>query len=525
MRILLKSLIVGTCSVLLCCAAVAAQQDIAAQVAKLDQFIENARQTWKVPGLSVGIVHDGKIVLNKGYGIRRDGSNDLVTSDTLFAIASNTKAFTTAALSILVERGKLNWDDRVRQHLPYFELYDSFVSDEMRVRDLVCHRSGLGTFSGDLLWYGTPYSSEEIVRRARFLKPEGRFRDHYGYSNLMFIAAGEVIAKVSGKPWSEFVRDELLLPLGMNRTKWSIDQISPTDDAATPHKTLAEGNHTIAWSKWDSMMAAGGLISSSTDMSQWIKLQLRQGELDPKGRLFSQQSSNEMWAAHTIIPIGEGSRRMFPGTHFRAYGLGWALMDQHGKKIVSHGGGYDGMYSCVMMVPEAKLGVVILTNSMTSLPNAIAYQVVEEFISPGSTRDFSQEYMANFLKDRKEFDERISKSTTVKQAGTSPSHALSAYIGKYRDAMYGDAEVLLVGDRLQLKLLPNPDLVADLSHMHFDTFQIQWQKELAWFGSGACQFELDIDGSVKSFRLDVPNDDLWFYELHFERVPAEVATK
>lgn len=525
MRLLLMKFLVGLGFLLLASSACKAQQDVASQVAKLDQFIENARQTWKVPGLSVAIIHDDKVVLNKGYGVRREGSSDPVTPETLFAIASNTKAFTTAALAILVERGKLNWDDRVRQHLPYFELYDAFVSDEMRVRDLVCHRSGLGTFSGDLLWYGTPYTAEEIVRRARFLKPEGRFRDHYGYSNLMFIAAGEIIAKVSGKPWSEFVRDELLLPLGMNRTKWSIDQISPTDDAATPHKTLAEGSHPIAWSKWDSMMAAGGLISSSEDMARWIQLQLRQGELDSKGRLFCQKSSEDMWAAQTIIPVGETSRRMFPSTHFRAYGLGWALMDQHGKKIVSHGGGYDGMYSCVMMVPEAKLGVVILTNSMTSLPNAIAYQVVEGYLSPSSTRDFSQEYLANFSKDRIEFDERIAKSIEVKQVGTSPSRALTSYVGKYRDAMYGDAEVLLVGDRLQLKLLPNVDLVADLSHLHYDTFQLHWQKELAWFGSGACQFELNFDGSVRSFRLDVPNDDLWFYELHFERLPKEAATK
>jgi CubicO group peptidase (beta-lactamase class C family) len=299
----------------------------------------------------VAVVKDGETVLAKGYGVRELGAPGPVDEHTLFAIASNTKAFTAAALAILVEEGKLSWDDPVTDHLPYFRLYDPYVSQEMRIRDLLSHRSGLGTFSGDLLWYGTGYSAEEVVRRARFLPPAGPFRASYGYSNLMFIAAGEVISAVSGKPWQDFVEERILGPLEMNRTVTSVSDLPPVDNVATPHKNRMDGIYPLAWYNWDAMAAAGGVISSVSDMAEWMKLRLNHGELDGL-TLFSEDSSWEMWTIHTPMAMSPGARRSQPTTHFRGYGLGWSLNDYEGRLVASHGGGYDGMFSRVVLVPE-----------------------------------------------------------------------------------------------------------------------------------------------------------------------------
>ena len=304
-------------------------------ISELDEYIAGAREAWDVPGLAVAIVKDDRVVLAKGYGVREHEKAEAVDADTLFAIASNTKAFTAATLAMLAEEGKLTWKDRVQEHLPYFRLYDPYVSAEMRVDDLLCHRSGLGTFSGDLLWYGTPYSPEEVIRRTRHLPPAGSFRAHYGYSNLMFLAAGEVVAQISGKPWSEFVRERVLDPLGMNRTTVTVSRLEELGNFATPHKPTPDGLRTLAWQNWDTMAAAGGIISSVNDMTKWLRVQLNHGKINEDRRLFNKASSQRMWAPQTIIPLSDFSREHYPSTHFRAYGLGWSLADYKGRKLVS----------------------------------------------------------------------------------------------------------------------------------------------------------------------------------------------
>ena len=492
------------------------QDQPAVDLAKLDAFIAKAQTDWNVPGLAVAIVKDGRVVHAKGYGVRELGKDAAVDADTLFAIASNTKAFTSASLAILNEEGKAKWNDHVQQHLPWLQLYDPYVSAELRIEDLLCHRSGLGTFSGDLLWWGTTYSPKDVLQRAKHLKPEGPFRAHYGYSNLMFLAAGEVIAEASGKSWAEFVKQRILIPVGMTRSITSTNDLADIDNVASPHKPKPDSIGAIPWYNWDTMAAAGGIISSVNDMSKWLIVQLNNGELGEGKRLFSEKSSQQMWAAHTIIPVSKSSRSRYPTTHFRAYGLGWGLADFKGRKTVSHGGGYDGMYSRVVMVPEEKLGIVVLTNSMTGISSAIANTIVDEYLG-GETRDWSGEGLASDIKGRKAFYDRIQESITAKATGTKPSHALPAYTGKYTGALYGDASVDLDGDKLVLQLEPNKDLVADLSHLHYDTFVIHWRTESAWFGSGTAQFIMDAAGQVQEIKLDVPNDDLWFYELELKR--------
>lgn len=488
-----------------------------ATIAQFEAYVESARQQWQVPGLAIAIVKDDQVLLSKGFGNRRVGSVETVDQHTLFAIASNSKAFTSAALAILVDEGKLKWDDRVTQHLPWFRLKDELATREIRVNDLLCHRSGLGTFSGDLLWWGTGYSPKQVLQRAAELEPASSFRSDYGYSNLMFLAAGEVITAVSGQIWSDFVRERILLPLEMNRSTTSIRDLISLENYATPHKTHVDRSQPIPWMNWDAMAAAGGIISSADDMSRWLRLQLRQGDLDGKKRIFSAAASHEMWQAFTPIKLGSAPSQRFPSTHFRAYGLGWALSDYQGLKVVGHGGGYDGMYSQVLMVPEKKLGVVVLTNSMTSISSLLAYRALDVLLD-GDKKDWSADNLAQFRKSREEFTAKIAKITTPVVAGTKPSHPFSDYVAKFRCPMYGDATISLEGEQLVLRLLPYPLLVAELKHLHYDTFEIRWRNEFAWFDGGTAHFVADARGKFQKLELDVPNDDLWFHELKLQRL-------
>lgn len=488
-----------------------------ATIADLESYVETTRQQWQVPGLAIAIVKDDQVVLSKGFGNRKSGSPETVDQHTLFAIASNSKAFTSAALAILVDEGKLKWDDRVTQHLPWFRLHDELATREIRVNDLLCHRSGLGTFSGDLLWWGTDYTPKQVLQRAAELEPASSFRSAYGYSNLMFLAAGEVINAVSGQSWPEFVRDRILRPLEMNRSTTSVRDLVSLDNYATPHKTHLDRSQPIPWMNWDAMAAAGGVISSADDMSRWLRLQLRQGDLDGTKRVFSAAASHEMWQSYTPIKLSSTPSQRFPSTHFRAYGLGWALSDYQGMKVVGHGGGYDGMYSQVLMVPEKKLGVVVLTNSMTSISSLLAYRVLDVLLD-GDKKDWSTENLAQFRKSREDFAARITKITTPAVAGTKPSHPLNEYAAKFRCPMYGDATVSLEGEQLVLRLLPYPALVAELKHLHYDTFEIHWRNEFAWFEGGTAHFVADARGKFQRLELDVPNDDLWFHELKLQRI-------
>lgn len=333
----------------------------------------------------------------------------------------------------------------------------------------------------------------------------------------MFLAAGEVINAVSGQSWPEFVRDRILRPLEMNRSTTSVRDLVSLDNYATPHKTHLDRSQPIPWMNWDAMAAAGGVISSADDMSRWLRLQLRQGDLDGTKRVFSAAASHEMWQAYTPIKLSSTPSQRFPSTHFRAYGLGWALSDYQGMKVVGHGGGYDGMYSQVLMVPEKKLGVVVLTNSMTSISSLLAYRVLDVLLD-GDKKDWSTENLAQFRKSREDFAARITKLTTPVVAGTKPSHPLSEYAAKFRCPMYGDATVSLEGEQLVLRLLPYPALVAELKHLHYDTFEIRWRNEFAWFEGGTAHFVADARGKFQRLELDVPNDDLWFHELKLQRI-------
>ena len=325
-----------------------------------------------------------------------------------------------------------------------------------------------------------------------------------------------VVESASGKPWCEFIEQRILKPVEMNRTVCSVRDLIEQDNFATPHKTLLSGSVPIPWVNWDAMAAAGGIISSSNDMTKWLQFQLNGGQIAEEERLFSENLGWEMWQNHMPMRISKAASQRSPHTHFRGYGLGWALNDLHGYKLVGHGGGYDGMYSKVLMVPEQKLGVVVLTNSMTGVGDYLCTLMISRLLGLPETST-SQESRDRFMKSREEFESRLEKSVQPVVRGTKPSHPLEDYCGQFECPMYGGASVTAEGEGLVLRLLPNPDLVADLEHLHYDTYAIKWRKEFAWFGPGTAHFVADAKGALVAIELDVPNDDLWFYELRLRR--------
>jgi CubicO group peptidase (beta-lactamase class C family) len=497
-------------------ALVSAWIPAAAQVdmRSIDASLSEAQKAWNVPGMAVAIVKDDSVVFAKGYGVREIGKPDAVDRQTLFAIASNTKAFTSALLAALVDERKVSWNDRVQQHLPYFQLYDPYVSSDTRIRDLLSHRVGLRTFSGDLIWYGTSYSREEVVRRARHLKQAYPFRSGYGYSNIMFVAAGEIVAKVTGGSWEEALQRTILGPIGMTNTVLSVNDLTGRTNVATPHGEENGVIRTCPWYNWDNLAAAGGIISNVDDMAKWMRLQLNRGQWDTL-RIWSEAQSRVMWTPHNNFVVGGPSARA-PHTNFSGYGLGWDVADHRGHLVVEHGGGYDGMFSQTLLVPDIKLGVIVLTNGMTGVANAVTQYVLNTYAG-----EVEPNWIADGVKREREARERQKNqrlsADSTRVPGTKPSTPLTAYAGTYGGPLYGDATVTLENGKLVLRLLPNPDFVADLSHWHFDVFEVCWRKAFPWFGSGKVQFVLNERTDVTEMKMNVPNNDFWFDELEFKK--------
>ena len=484
---------------------------------EIDEYAAKAGREWNVPGFAVAVVKDDKVVFAKGYGVRRLGSPDPVDADTLFAIASNTKAFTAAALAVLVDEGKLSWDDPATKHLPGFQLHDPFVTRELTVRDLLSHRSGLATFGGDLLWFETSYPRAEIIRRVRHLKPTSSFRSAFGYQNILFLAAGEIVPAVTGKSWDDFVRERFFAPLRMARTTTSHKQLLAAPNVATPHNELDGRVRAIRYDNVDNAGGAAAINSSAGDMAQWLRLQLGRGTYEGR-QVFSAQRSREMWTPHTVVSgISEAAERFNPTTHFNLYGLGWSLNDYQGRKVVSHGGGLDGMISRVALMPEENLGLVVLTNSETPLSSVISNKIFDTFLGV-PRRDWSADYLARAKANRERAEAEAKKVEAARVADTKPSLALSSYAGTYTGQMFGDARVSEEGGRLVVRLVPSANFVGDLEHWHFDTFRIKWREGIVYpFPRGFVTFTLNPQGKVDEMKLDVPNPDFDFKELEFKR--------
>ena len=491
---------------------------------EIDAYAAKAGRDWNVPGFAIAIVKDDRVVYAKGYGVRELGKPATVDADTLFAIASNTKAFTAAALATLVDEKKLSWDDPATKYLAGFQLYDPYVTRELTVRDLLSHRSGLATFGGDLLWFESGYDRAEILRRVRFLKPTSSFRSRYGYQNIMFLAAGEIVPAVTGRSWDDYVKEKFFAPLGMKRTTTKHAELLKSDNIATPHNELDGKVRVIHYDNVDNAGGAAAINSSVAEMAEWIRLQLGRGTYGGR-KFFSAERSREMWTPHTIAGgISESAEKFNPTRHFNLYGLGWGLSDYHGRKVVSHSGGLDGMVSQVALLPEENLGLVVLTNSETPLSNVLVNKIFDVFLGVPA-RDWSADYLARAKAGREASAAAAKKIEDSRVPNTKPSLPLAAYAGAYTGQMYGDARVTVEGGKLVLRLLPSPNFVGDLEHWHFDTFRLKWRDSIVYpFPRGFVTFTLDPQGRPDEMKLDVPNPDFDFKELEFKRAPNAPAS-
>src|SRR5687768_15918990 len=462
-----------------------------------DDYVNKAMKEWEVPGVAIAIVKGDQVVLAKGFGVRKIGEPAAVNERTLFAIGSSSKAFTAASIAMLVDDGKVKWDDPVTKYLPGFEMYDPYVTRELTVRDLLSHRSGLQR--GDFLWYGTELERDEILRRTRFLKPSWSLRSTFGYQNLMFLAAGQLVSRVGGKSWDEFIQQRLFTPLAMSSSSTSINAFKNADNVASPHAKRDDKVRVIPWRNIDNIAPAGSINSNVVDMAQWVRLQLGQGAFQNK-RIFSAAAAKEMHASQTIIRFEPPYSMFYPEAHFLNYGLGWFLSDYRGRKVVEHGGAIDGMRAQVALIPEEKLGLVVLSNmNGSALPVALMYRIFDSFLG-ATQRDWSAELLktAKTLEQQGKAAEKKQESERV--AGTNPSVALEKYAGTYRNDLYGDVKLAFSNGKLNLRY--GPAFTGDLEHWHYDTFRARF------FAAGDAKifvtFALNAQGKLETLVLGLP---------------------
>lgn len=453
-------------------------------LADLDARVKRVMDAYGVPGLSLAIVKNDEVLVAKGYGVRERGKDGAVDADTSFAIASNTKAFIGTTLALLDHDEALDLDDRVVDRLPWFRTWNEHTTAQMRVRDLVTHRSGLDTWAGDLVWIGSSIDRRTLLSRLRHL-PAAGLREKYGYSNLMFVVAGEVIAAVTGKPWDAVVKARLLDPIGMTRTTTSLAPLAEMDNVATPHAKHGDEDVVDVYLPLDNAGAAGAMNSTAADMARWLRVQLGDGRIDGK-EIVPKSVLAATRVPHTPIPLPAEDPY---GRHLQAYGLGWVLYDYRGHGVVTHSGGLPGMTSRVMMVPEAGIGVVVLTNSESAASLLVAIDVVDALLG-GPTTD----HLAAALERKKaaEAKAKAHAETDTKTDTKTDGEPLApaAVAGSYRSPLLGRAIVEAAPEdpsALRLTLPDHGGLKCPLRPAHGSIFTCTWDNRI--FGESEVTFD------------------------------------
>jgi CubicO group peptidase (beta-lactamase class C family) len=462
--------------------------------ASVDKIIEDALKSWQVPGASLAIVQNDKVVHLKGYGVKEQGSNAPVTPDTLFAIGSTSKAFTTTAMAMLVDEGKINWDDPVRRHIEFFRLSDPLASEQVTLRDIVTHRTGLSRH--DLLWYGSPWSREEIIRRIGSVKLTRPFRSAYQYQNIMYVTAGYVVGVVSKSSWEEFVQKRIFDPLGMSGANFSATVAATAADRASPHRKESDGRVVaIPWFNLDNAGPAGSINAGARDMSKWVRFQLGNGTFEGK-RLVTPASMKEMHTPQMIVPVDSAAH---PHTNMMSYGLAWFIQDYHGHHMISHTGGIDGFRARVVLLPKQSLGIVILTNSSVGTSSASMHvaatnSLVDLLLGLPKT-DWNARYGQQVKIIETQAASFEQRREARRQKETRPSRDLAFYAGTYEAAAYGKVDVAVENGALVVEW---GRFKARLEHYHYDTFMSKAENPL---GSETVVFNLGAGGEVEQISL------------------------
>lgn len=469
---------------------------------QIDSITEKVLKAFDVPGIAVAVVKDGKVIHQKGYGVRSLRTGEKVDQHTLFGIASNSKAFTAAALGMLVDEGKLNWDDKVRKYIPEFTLYAPFVSENFTITDLLTHRSGLGLGAGDLMiWPGdNSFTKQQIIHNLRYLKQVSDFRTKWDYDNLLYIVAGEVVKKVSGKSWEEFVEQRIMKPLGMTESAASFTRLKDSSNVIDPHAPVNGKVQAIHRELIETANAAGGIYSNLEDMTKWITMQLNDGKYGEKlgQQLFSPEVHWDMWSMHTIMDVYPGSRY---NTHFAGYGLGWFLNDEMGYKTVSHTGGLAGIVTQVLLVPELKLGMLVFTNQQSGAAFSAITTSIRDAYYGVKGKDRIKEYLGYTTSARSNADKILdSIYKKIDNTKETPALPLPKYAGTYQDPWFGKITLTEKAGKLFFQAEKSPKLHGQISFITGNTFAVKWD-DRAMEADAYMLFSLDYNGDPYTIQM------------------------
>jgi CubicO group peptidase (beta-lactamase class C family) len=475
----------------------------------LASYVDQARQEFNVPGIALAVVKDGTVVFEQGFGKRNLNDGKLVDAHTMFCIASNTKSFTATAVEMLADHGKLHLDDRVIEHLPWFRMADPYVTREIRVRDLLAHRSGLGSHAGDLLFLpATTYSTREVVERLRNLPIKTGFRDSFAYENIMFAVATLVIEQASGQTYAEFVSEHIFRPIGMTESRIDSTYLRPGDDVATAYMLQDNGQLTATPAlAWKNSPGAAGIYASVHDMAKWVQVQLAGGKLPDNrntsaGLLISETAQQRMWSMITPIDIDPAPVPQLQAAqpNFLGYAEGWYLSDYRGQRLVWHDGGFPGTVSLVTLLPALRIGVVVLTNQESEdALHAITSRVLDGYLGAPRT-NWIEAYAASTKLAANQVLEQRTKQAADYVPDAKPSRPLASYAHTYHDRWYGDIDIRLVDGELRLRFTKSPRLVGWLSAWRDDTFLVRWD-DRTLNADALIDFALDQNGNVREAHM------------------------
>jgi len=495
---------------------------------QIDSLVSLTMDKFQVAGSAVAVVKDGKIIYEKGFGVKSKATNEPVDEYTNFAIASNSKAFTTTALALLVEEGKLDWNDRVIDHIPEFKMYNSYVTENFIIADLLTHRSGMGLGVGDLMFFpdGSDFTMKDLLNNFQYFKSVSPFRTQFDYDNLLYLVAGELIARTSGMSWEDFIQKRIFEPLGMDHSYPALDYVKNKDNLASPHNNDKGDFKVLPDYKEMINGAAGGIYANVHDLSQWMLVHLNHGTYgkDLENTLFSPSSQETMWTIHTVMRANKNPRYQ---SHFSGYGLGWGLQDELGNMVVSHTGGLPGMLSRTLLVPDLNLGIVVLTN--TEPGGAGVFMAVSRTIKDSyfglDHFDWTGVYY-NYFEKQKEEGDQVTDEVWVKVEANKKTKIKveeARYIGVYEDAWFGKIEVFKKDGQLWIKCYRSPKLNGPMYFYNANTFAIKWEYQ-DMNADAFAMFSLDETGQATGLKMKgiSPNIDFSFdfHDLDLHRIDS-----
>jgi CubicO group peptidase (beta-lactamase class C family) len=502
---------------------IAQTQPISAK--QIDSLTELVLKTFNVPGIAVGVVKDGKLIHAKGYGVANLTTGKKVDENTLFGVASNSKAMTAAVLGQLIDEGKIKWDDRVTDYIPEFKMYDPYVTDAFTIRDLLTHRSGLGLGAGDLMMFpdGSNFTKKDIIHNLRYLKPVSAFRTKYDYDNNLYIVAGEVAERASGIKWEDLVEQRIMKPLDMQKSAASLYRLKDNSNAVRPHAPV-NGKLQVLDIDWsESANAAGGIWSNVTDWSKWVIAQMNHGKFGEglQNKLFSTEVHEETWTPQTIIKAGTAAPY---NTHFAAYGLGWFLSDVKGYKQVTHTGGLAGMVTQVVMFPELQLGIIVFTNQqMGAAFNAISRTIQDSYlgVSGYDWVKIMKERVDKGEAEAKKIGEDVEKDMQTQLSKAGGKFNFQPYLGTFRDVWFGDIEISMKNGKAWLDCKRSPKLSGEVLPYKGNSLIVRWA-DRTLDADAYLMFTTDMDGKPSGLTMKAisPLTDFSFdfHDLDLKRV-------